>query len=191
VLVVVTVNRPAALREPESVQPARFSADQFLRMFDLGIFEDDHVELVHGEIIQLSPANMPHASMHARMIVRLAQLYGEKRVLADCLVRLDDDSVRAFDVTVLTAEAAPGDVLEPHQVLLGAEVAHSSVERDLGEKMRHYASAGIAQYLVADLNERHFHLMSDPEEGGFGRTERASFENGIDLPAGAGRLRLL
>lgn len=185
----MVVNRSASLPEPESVRPARFTADQFLRMFDLGIFEDDDVELVHGEIIQLSPAHSPHALMHGRAVFRLVQIYGEDRVLVDCLIRLDGMSVRAFDVTVLRSAAVPGNVLEPHEVLLGVEVAHSSLARDLGEKKLHYAAAGIAHYLVADLNACRLHLMSGPGAEGYGKVDESGFEEGVDLPEGQ-RLQL-
>lgn len=178
------VNRPVSLPEAETVRPARFTADQFLRMFDTDIFEDKYVELVHGEIIQLSPANSPHASLHGRVVFRLSQIFGEHRVLVDCLLRLDGASVRAFDVTVLKADAEPGAVLEPREVLLGIEVAHTSIDRDLGEKMRHYAASGIARYLVVDINDRDFHMMSEPGADGFARVEKASFEDGIGLPEG-------
>jgi Uma2 family endonuclease len=189
-IVVVVVNQPASLPESETVRPARFSAPQFLRMVDEGIFDDDHVELVHGEIIQLSPANTPHARMIPRLSIWLGQRIEADRILADAFIRLDDQSVRAFDLTVLREGSSPGDVLEPSDVLLGIEVARSSIRRDLGEKMRHYAAAAIANYLVVDLNDRLFHLMSDPQTDKFAKLIERSFDAGIDLPETLGRLQL-
>lgn len=184
------MNRPAYLGAAESAQPARFSAPQFLRMVNEGIFDDDHLELVHGEIIQLSPANTPHARMIPRLSIWLSQRIEADRILADAFIQLDDRSVRAFDLTVLREGSNPGEVLEPGDVLLGIEVARSSIKRDLGEKMQHYAAAGIAHYLVVDLNDRLLHLMSDPAAGGFVKLVKKQFGEGVDLPSGLGHLQL-
>ncbi len=51
--------------------PARFTADEFLRMAKLGAFDDMKVELVHGEIIRMTLPNNPHASVQARIIGKL------------------------------------------------------------------------------------------------------------------------
>ena len=159
-------------------------------MVEEGIFDDDHVELVHGEIIQLSPANTPHARMVPRLSIWLGQRMEADRILADAFIRLDDRSVRAFDLTVLREGSNPGDVLDAGDVLLGIEIARSSLKRDLGEKKRHYAAAGIANYLVVDLDNRLFHLMSDPKAEEFRLLLERSFEEGVDLPSTLGRLQL-
>jgi len=175
---------------PESAAPVRFTVEQFLRMIDMGLFPDEHVELVHGEIIQLSPAHSPHARAHSGVSYRLAQMYGPDRLLIDCFIRLDDLSLRAFDITILQEGVTPGDTLEPQEVLLGVEIAHSSIDRDLGEKLRHYAAAGIRNYLVVDLNAERLLLMSQAQAGSFKQRLEASFAEGLALPGGTGALKL-
>ena len=159
-------------------------------MVEEGIFDDDHVELVHGEIIQLSPANTPHARMVPRLSIWLGQHIEADRILANAFIRLDDRSVRAFDLTVPREGSNPGDVLDAGDVLLGIEIARSSLKRDLGEKKRHYAAAGIANYQVVDLDNRLFHLMSDAKAEEFAILLKCSFEEGVDLPSALGRLQL-
>jgi Uma2 family endonuclease len=43
------------------LQRYRFTVDEYHKMGDAGIFtEDDRVELIDGEIIEMSPVNWPH-----------------------------------------------------------------------------------------------------------------------------------
>jgi Uma2 family endonuclease len=175
---------------PEGAAPVRFTVDQFLRMIEMGLFPDEHVELVHGEIIQLSPAHSPHARAHALVLHRLTQIYEADRLLIDCFIRLDDLSLRASDIAVLHQGITPGDTLKPGEVLLGVEIAHSSIDRDLGEKMDHYRAAGIQNYLVIDLNAERLILMTQPQDKGFNQKTEASFSEGLALPGGAGPLML-
>jgi hypothetical protein len=103
------MNTLAALA-PESAVPARFTAEQFLRMIDMGLFPDEHVELVHGEIIQLSPAHSRHGMMIPRVIKELLACVPIEQLLVDAFLRLDDMSLRAFDITIIHAGVIPEDV---------------------------------------------------------------------------------
>jgi Uma2 family endonuclease len=175
---------------PEGAAPVRFTVEQFLRMIDIGLFPDEHVELVHGEIIQLSPAHSPHARAHSLVTHRLAQIYRPDRLLIDCFIRLDDMSLRAFDITVLHEGVDLGDTLKPEEVLLGVEIAHSSIDRDLGEKMDHYVASGIQNYLVVDVTAERLLLMTEPQGGVFSGRVEASWADGLAVPRATGQLKL-
>lgn len=170
----------------EAAEPARFTAEEFSRMVDADVFGDRSVELVHGEIIELSPAYNVHGMMVSKMIVRLAALFGEARISTDVFVQLDGDSVRAFDVVVLSEGVTKEKMLEPSEVFLGVEVAYSSAPRDLGEKMRHYAAAGIRAYLVVEIEPRLVHLLTSPGADCFAEHVKVPFGDSVTLPKGAG-----
>ena len=52
-----TLQQPA----PELI-PARISLEQYHRMVDAGIWDDRHVELLNGVVVEMSPEGTPHAS---------------------------------------------------------------------------------------------------------------------------------
>lgn len=184
------MNKPASILAPEAAAPARFTADEFLRMFDLGAFTDRKVELVHGEIFELNSAYTRHASAVMRVARWFLSKVHEDRLFADAFIRLDDRSVRAFDVTITKAGSRPGRELVPAEVLVGIEVADSSIDRDLGSKMRHYAAAGIEAYMVVDLTKDCVHDMRNPGPDGFARVQVIPFGGTVELPGDLGRLVL-
>jgi len=59
-----------ALQDP--VVPARWTAEQYLRLVDEGVLgPDDRVELLEGVIVSMAPQNVPHAAAVARANVNL------------------------------------------------------------------------------------------------------------------------
>lgn len=183
------MNRIAKSFEPGAIYPARFTAEAFLRMFDSGAFGDSSMELVRGEIFEMNSSHSRHGLMLARLV---AEFYSKvkKRTLPDVYIQLDNMSVRAFDVAVLKPGIVPDEVLKPEDVLLGVEVADSTIYRDLGEKLRHYAEAGIANYLVVDLTKNRTVLMSQPRGYDYEVRSEAMFDQPIALPGDLGTLDL-
>jgi len=167
-----------------------FSADEFLHMLSLGAFDHMKVELVDGRIVRMSPSHSDHGEMMARAIVALAAVYGVERIMPDTVLKLGDMTVRAFDVAVLHPDAKPGPVLNPADVFLGIEVSDSSLAKDLGEKQRDYAEAGIRNYWVVDVKGRAVHIMTDPSQGEYRVRHVQETHSPIRLPDGAGSVSL-
>ena len=43
-------------------QPKRFTIEEFYKMYECGLFQPpERVELVEGEVVLMSPQNLPHA----------------------------------------------------------------------------------------------------------------------------------
>jgi Uma2 family endonuclease len=51
-----------APQKPLPLIAARVTLEQYHRMVDLGIWDDRHVELLNGAVVEMSPEGMPHAS---------------------------------------------------------------------------------------------------------------------------------
>jgi Uma2 family endonuclease len=128
-----------------SVQIARhyFTADEFERMAERGVFlEDARLELVEGEIVEMSPIGKRRAAC----VDLLAELFRE-RLQRQVIVRvqnpiqLDDHSEPQPDLALLRRrEDFYRDALPtPDDVLLVVEVADTSVEYDRQVKLPIYA----------------------------------------------------
>jgi Uma2 family endonuclease len=144
-----------------------FTADDFLRMMELGAFLDMRAELVRGEIEKMMPAEWTHGELNARVVALLYPLAraAGAQVGSDVVIRINETTVRAFDVVVVRPKAAPAKVLRGSDVLLAVEVAETTQARDLGEKREEYGSVGIPTYWVVDSVKRVTHCFSLAESG--------------------------
>ena len=147
-------------------RPFRFSSEDYFRLGSEGILdEDDRVELLDGEIIDMSPIG-PH---HSKCVARVIDLLATRRARGVEL-RIQDVLKVAEGLTYHPDAALyqlPADQLEerqpgPGDALLVVEVADSSLLYDRTVKMEHYAGSGIAEYWVIDLKRNVVIVACDP-----------------------------
>jgi Uma2 family endonuclease len=145
--------------EPERFRPLKRS--EYDRMVELGMFRDERVELIRGVLVKMSPQHAPHASAIQRLTQLLAaRLQGRFGLRIQCPLALSDDSEPEPDVAIVP----PGtyDTEHPSTALLVIEVADSSLKADRG-KAAVYASAGIGEYWIINLNARTVEIHASPE----------------------------
>ncbi len=61
------------------------------------------------------------------------------------------------------------DAPSVYQLASAREVADTTLEQDLGRKLRDYATAGIPVYWVVDVNAQVVHVMTQPSGGDYKR----------------------
>lgn len=155
-----------------------FTADEYYRMVEVGILtEDDHVELLNGEIVYMSPIGPPHASLVARITrVFYEHLPAGVVVWPQNPVEFADlNSVPQPDVAVLRADDGLYETRHPQaaDTLLVVEVAESSLAKDRRVKLPIYATAGIREYWIVDVAAKAIDTFRDPDAGRRAyRTER-------------------
>lgn len=165
-----------------------FTVDDYYRMAQAGVFaEDERVELIEGEIIEMSPAG----SRHAGGINGIATLLNERKESLPLIisvqnpVRLDDGTEPQPDIAVLRlredyyTKSHP----TPADVLLVIEVADSSLVMDLGMKAKSYARAGIPEYWVFDLVQNQIVFHAQPENGVYKEVRRVPPDEFVSLRA--------
>lgn len=164
--------------------PVGFTARDFLRMMELGAFEDMRAELVGGVIEKMMPAFMSHGECNATLIGKLIEAYrgAAWRFATDLVIGVDDSTVRAVDIAVVVPDMPDREAAEGRQVILAVEIADTTLARDLGLKARDYARAGIATYWVVDLKARAIHVMRDPVEGDYATRKIVAFGQPLALP---------
>lgn len=60
----------------------RFTIAEYHRLGELGFFgEDDRVELIRGEIVEMSPKGTPHETCIRRLLRQLSKLLGDRATL--------------------------------------------------------------------------------------------------------------
>ncbi len=148
----------------------RFTVDEFARMGEARIFtEDDRVELVDGEILEMTPIG----PLHAWIVDRLTELIvtrvaGKVHVRIQNPVRLGSHTEPQPDLVVARRSDAYTDRHpEPGDILLVIEVADSSLRYDGLEKAPRYGRAGIPETWVVDVEARAVNLYTDAGPDGY------------------------
>lgn len=154
-----------------SVPTYRFSVQEYHRLGEVGIFEeDDRVELLNGDIVVMAPIGIRHVKAVRRLINRLKTRLGE-RCLVDAQnpVLIDGHSELQPDLLLLRHEADLRDEApHPEDVLLLIEVSESSLQYDQTAKHAAYARSGIGEYWVVNLVRNELLVWRDPAAGGYG-----------------------
>jgi Uma2 family endonuclease len=159
---------------PTRQRPHRFTVEEYYRMAEVGILRPEaRVELLDGEVVDMSPINPPHASTVERVRDLLAgRTAGRAQVRGQNPVRLGEHSEPQPDLAVVRPRAdyyAAGHP-EPADVLLLVEVADSTLGEDRRRKLPLYARAGVAEVWLLDLQARRLEVYREPEPGGYAQT---------------------
>ncbi len=154
--------------------PRRFTVAEYYKMAEAGILRPgDRVELLDGEIIQMSPIG----PVHAGNVDQIARLFitrlGERAwVRVQNPIRLNNRSEPEPDLAVLRPRPSAGrSYLEVHpvaaDVLLVVEVADTSLSYDLGRKARAYARSQIPELWVLDRTGDRLLVHREPGPRGY------------------------
>lgn len=151
--------------------PGPFTVDTYHRLAQLGILhEDDRVELLDGQIVEMTPIGPAHAACVYRLGNLLARLTGgDTGVSVQNPVILTDRREPQPDVAVVRRPQGTAGAWLPsaRDVLLVSEVADTSLEQDRDVKLPRYAAAGIPEAWLVDLQADTIAVYRDASEDGY------------------------
>jgi len=161
---------PAA-SAPADPAPRRFTSAEYHAMIAAGIFqEDERIELIAGEIVQMSPIGSGHAGCVNRLNRRLTRGLGEQGLVAvQNPIALELSSEPQPDLAVLRPRADDYGQSHPEakDILLVIEVAETSLGYDREVKIPLYARAGIPEAWLVRLTDRCIEVYRDPAATGY------------------------
>lgn len=133
--------------------PVRFSTEDYIRLGEIGVLdEDERVELIDGEVIEMTPVGGRHSTCVFDVDDYLDSVVepGVHVVMQSALRLPASDPVP--DVMLLRrADEVRGKLPTPAACMLVVEVSDSMASFDRHDKRELYARAGIPEYWVIDL----------------------------------------
>ncbi len=153
-----------------SVQIAKryFSVGEYNRIAETVFSEDDRVELIEGEIVEMSPIGSRHAACVKRLNKIFNRHFNQTAVVSvqDPIV-LDDFSEPQPDVALLRPREDFYEQEHPtaSDVLLVVEVADTSIAYDHEIKLPLYARAGVPEVWLVDLANAGVEIYAEPANG--------------------------
>lgn len=161
----------------------KFTVEQYHKMVESGILtENDRVELIRGEILEMSPIGTKHAACVNRLVNLLIQLLGKRIILASQNpVALNNNSEPQPDVALLKPSEDFYETAhpQPQDIFLLIEVSNSTVIYDREEKIPLYAQTNIEEVWLVDINEQIVEVYQQPTATGYQHIQK--FTNGQTL----------
>jgi Uma2 family endonuclease len=144
---------------------AKWTLEDYHRMIDAGILAGRQVELLNGEIVEMSPEGAPHANRSTKAANYLRRLLGEQVEIREGKpITLPDNSEPEPDIAVVQPLNEDYEEHHPYpgNIFLLIEFANSSLKKDLEEKTTIYAAAGIQDYWVVNLRAMQLMVFRTP-----------------------------
>ena len=171
----------------DAVQRYRFTVDQYHQMGEAGIFSPDcRVELIDGEIFEMSPIDPWHAGVVNWLNHRFVTGLGTRAVVhVQNPTIVDRRSEPQPDLMLLTPRedfyrtAHP----TPEETLLVVEVAHTSLAHDRRRKLPLYARTGVSEVWIVNRRADAVDVFRGPSAQGYRDQFRS--ERGDDLAPSA------
>ena len=151
-----------------TVTIAKWTVDEYHHMIATGILDERRVELLKGEIVEMSPEGEPHAYFSSEAGEYLTRLLGDRAMIRQSKpITLPNESEPEPDIAVV--QRLGREYLEhhpyPEQIFWLIEYSDSSLDKDLQTKSKIYAEVGILEYWVVNLKKRQVVVFREPEDG--------------------------
>lgn len=141
----------------------RWTREEYYRIAELGFFRGRRVELIEGDIIEMSPQDAPHAAAIRLIDYTMKRVFQEGFLVCVQLpLSLGSDSEPEPDLAVVKGTLRDYHRSHPDTAVLVIEVAGSSLEYDRTRKASVYAEAGIQDYWIVDLVSRKVEVLRKP-----------------------------
>jgi Uma2 family endonuclease len=166
-----------------TLSTAKWTVEDYHRMIDAGILDDRPVELLNGEIVEMSPEGPSHANLNSDAADYLRDRLGHRaKVREGHPITLPNDSEPEPDIAIVQPLGREYRQHHPYpeNIFWIIEFSNSSLSKDLGEKSKIYAAANIAEYWVVNLRTMQLIVLRSPIAGSY--TSMQTFEAGTIRP---------
>jgi Uma2 family endonuclease len=149
-----------------ALKTAKLTLEQYHQMVDAGILDDCRVELLNGELIEMSPEGEPHAYYNTDTRDYLIRLLGEVVLVRDAKPITIPLSGSEPEPDLAIVQPLGREYLQhhphPENIFWLIEYSYTSLKKDLEPKAKVYAAAGIIEYWVVNLKALELVVMRDP-----------------------------
>ena len=137
-------------------------------MVGAGILDaKDHVELLDGVLVEMSPQGTPHAYAIRSLAALAFPVAAAAGLELSIQAPLDVGSPISLPEPDLAIAPRTGRDEHPHNAVLVVEMGATSLRIDLVRKARIYATGGVPEYWVLDVERRALVVHRAPVDGGY------------------------
>lgn len=172
-------------------RPVRLTIEDFLCLADAGAFRRyAKTELIDGQIVAMNAQYSSHARMKSLLLRRLGDAVDRAlpgyEVWSEVSIAIPPDRLPEPDLVITNFVPQTRAPVPVGTVALLVEVSDTTLSYDLGTKLPLYASAGVPEYWVIDLETRFVHRMWEPAGDGFEQQDRITLGSTLQSASIAG-----
>ncbi len=164
--------------------PYRWTREEYYRLGELDFFDNKRVELIEGEVIEMSPIYSPHATTVTLVQEVMSQIFQKGWVIRiQQPLSLGTKSDPQPDIAVVIGKARDYKNSHPVTAVLVVEVADSSISFDRKAKASLYAKASLADYWIVNVQDEQVEvyrrpILDEKAAYGFSYAETLIFKKG-------------
>ncbi|AFY38085.1 protein of unknown function DUF820 [[Leptolyngbya] sp. PCC 7376] len=161
----------------------KWTVENYHQAIDAGLFADEAVELLRGNLVVMSPERESHAYYNSEISDYLRALLGDRAKVRDAHpITLPNNSEPEPDVAIV--QPLGREYLQhhpyPENIFWLIECSQATLTKDLTEKKAIYAEAGIQEYWVIDLQNHQLIVFKDLKNASY--ITKQTFTIGIISP---------
>ena len=158
-----TVTPPAPRPKAAPPRPIRWTLSQYRELGKHGWFADLRTVLIRGEILVTPLPDPPHNLSLGLVEDWLRTVFTTgHHVRTQMALDVGTETDPGPDVAVVAGTRRDYADRQPTTAVLVVEISESSLDLDLTTKAELYATAGVPDYWVIDLEGRQLHVFRDP-----------------------------
>lgn len=151
----------------------KWTVTDYHQLVETGLLEGKPVELLEGELIEMSPEGIPHSYTNRSVADYLRTLLDGLAFISEAHPITLDNSEPEPDIAIVRL---PKEIYKQHHpypedIYWLVEIANQTLDKDLNEKTITYARNGITEYWVIDLPNRKLWVFTQPETQGYSQTQ--------------------
>lgn len=150
-----------------SVATAKWTVEEYHHLVTSGALAHKSVELLQGEIVQMSPEGPLHSNRIRQSAKVARQQVGSDLEVSETHPITLSDSEPEPDLAIILSGSYDKRHPDATETKLVIEFADSSLEKDLEEKRLTYAQAVIEECWVVNLRDRQVVVFRNPTEGDY------------------------
>ena len=167
--------------QEDSIKSFQWTQEKYYQMADLGFFQGKRVELIEGEIIEISPMNKPHATA-IRILLSIFNKLFPNGYLVDSQLPMSFSKISEPEPDIAVIKGQIKDFAESHPKTaeLIIEVSDATLYYDRNRKASLYAKNKIQDYWILNLKNKRLEVYRCPIKDktmfyGFGYAESFIF----------------
>lgn len=149
---------------PTTIQTYHWTRQEFEQLASTGIFDpEDRLELLDGEIFQMTPQSAWHATTVLRAQKILFRIFEQGyEVRTQLPLAIDEHALPEPDLAVVEGTLDDYQEAHPTTAVLVIEVSDSSLAYDKERKLPRYAQNGIPEYWIVNLSDFCLEVYRNP-----------------------------